>query len=189
MKKIFSILALAAGLVACTSNPTAAEQEEDRVLVAYFSATGTTEGVAKMLAAATGGDLLEIAPATLYTEADLDWRDQNSRSSIEMKDSTSRPELADSVYNVKDYDIIYLGYPIWWDLAPRVINTFLESVDIQDKTIIPFATSGSSTIDNSAKVLAKEYPAAKWMPGKLLNNVQEADVQAWVSGEEENTEE
>ena len=115
-----------------------------RKLVAYFSATGTTAKVAETLADAIGADIYEIEPEVPYTEADLNWRDANSRSSIEMNDPLSRPAIAGKRDNMADYDTIYVGFPIWWYVAPTIINTFLESYDMTGKTIIPFATSGSS---------------------------------------------
>ena len=115
-----------------------------RKLVAYFSATGTTAKVAETLADAIGADIYEIEPEIPYTEADLNWRDANSRSSVEMNDPHSRPAIAGKRDNMSDYDAIFVGFPIWWYVAPTIINTFLESYDTAGKTIIPFATSGGS---------------------------------------------
>ena len=124
-----------------------------KTLVAYFSASGVTAGLAKNLAKAADADLYEIKPAVPYTDADLNWQDKNSRSSVEMRDKSSRPALADTNANIADHDTILLGFPIWWYVAPTIINTFLESYDFSGKTIILFATSGMSGLGNSAKEL------------------------------------
>ena len=146
-----------------------AQNNEARVLVAYFSATGTTAQAAAKLADMTGGDLYVITPEKPYTSADLDWHDRQSRSSLEMNDPKSRPALAGKPLDTADYSVIYIGYPIWWDQAPRIINTFIESHDLKGKTIAPFATSGGSGIGNSIKKLKADYPALNWAEGKLLN--------------------
>ena len=119
-------------------------------LVAYFSASGVTADAAKKIAAAANADLYEIRPAVPYTEADLNWQDEHSRSTVEMKDKTSRPAIADKDANAADYDVIFVGFPIWWYTAPTIINTFLESYDFSGKTIILFATSGSTGFEKSA---------------------------------------
>lgn len=154
-------------------------QSDHKILVAYFSATGTTARVAETLADVTGGELYAITPAEPYTDADLDWHDSQSRSSVEMNDPASRPAIRVKAGSA-DYDIIFLGYPIWWDLAPRVVNTFLESLDLSGQTVIPFATSGSSSIANSAAELKKSYPALKWREGRLLNRATEKTIREWV---------
>lgn len=151
-----------------------------RVLVAYFSATGTTAGVAEKLASATGGELLAIQPEKAYTEADLDWRNEKSRSSVEMKDPKARPALKGAVRDLAGYEVVFIGYPIWWDAAPRVINTFIESHDLKGKRLIPFATSGSSGIEESVKALRKSYPDLDWSDGRLLNRASDKTVQGWV---------
>ena len=124
-------------------------------LVAYFSASGVTADAAKKIAEATGAELYEIRPAIPYTEADLDWRDQNSRSSVEMKDKSSRPAVADKDANVADSDVIFLGFPIWWYTAPTIVNTFLEGYDFSGKKIVLFATSGSTDFGSSVADLSK----------------------------------
>ena len=149
-------------------------------LVAYFSASGTTARVAGKVAQATGGELYAITPAESYTSADLDWNDKQSRSSVEMNDPKSRPAIKGRKENIADYDVIFIGYPIWWDLAPRIINTFIESHDLKGKTVIPFATSGSSGITNSAAALKKTYPDIDWKEGKLLNRASAGDIREWV---------
>ena len=140
-----------------------------KTLVAYFSASGVTERVAKTLAAAAEADLYEIRPAVPYTSADLNWMDKNSRSTIEMKDKTSRPELADTDADIAAYERIFVGFPIWWYTAPTIVNTFLESYDFSGKTIILFATSGGSGLGKTAKDLEGSCPGAVIREGKLLN--------------------
>ena len=182
-KVVLALLAMAG--VAKTSY---AQQEQDmsrgypnhRVLVAYFSATGTTARVAGKVAQATGGELYAITPAESYTSADLDWNDKQSRSSVEMNDPKSRPAIKGRKENIADYDVIFIGYPIWWDLAPRIINTFIESHDLKGKTVIPFATSGGSTLAGSAAALKKTYPALNWREGRLLNRADEKSIRNWV---------
>lgn len=129
------------------------QPSDHKILVAYFSCTGTTEKVANAIAEAVGGELYRIMPASPYTAADLDWNNKSSRSSVEMADEKSRPALGGKTIDTKDYDIVFIGYPIWWNLCPRPVNTFLEKHDFVGKTIIPFATSGGSTIANSVQQL------------------------------------
>lgn len=145
------------------------EQSDKKILVAYFSCTGTTEKVAAVIAKETGGKLYRITPAKTYTSADLDWNDKLSRSSVEMADEKSRPALSGETLNLKDYDVVFLGYPIWWDLCPRPVNTFLEKYDFSGKIVIPFATSGSSSIAGSVKQFKKLYPKIEWKEGRLCN--------------------
>ena len=140
-----------------------------KTLVAYFSATGTTKRAAQALADAIGADTYEIRPATAYTRADLNWQDRNSRSTIEMKDKSSRPKLADHEADIESYDRIFLGFPIWWYVAPTIINTFLESYDFSGKTIILFATSGGSGFGKTVQELSPSCPGAVIREGKLLN--------------------
>ena len=141
-------------------------------LVAYFSASGTTAQAAKTLAEAAGADLYEIKPQTPYTKEDLNWMDKNSRSSIEMKDPSSRPEIADRDAKISSYDVIFLGFPIWWYTAPVIINTFLESYDFSGKTIVLFATSGGSGLGNTAEKLKSSVSdTAVMKEGKLLNGI------------------
>lgn len=149
--------------------PEHTESSDKNVLVAYFSCTGTTERVAQAIAAEVGGDLYRITPAKAYTQADLDWRNRDSRSSVEMHDEGARPELAGNPLDAGRYDVVFLGYPIWWNLCPRAVNTFLEQYDFSGKTVIPFATSGGSTITNSARQLRILYPKISWREGQLLN--------------------
>lgn len=137
-------------------------------LVAYFSASGVTAKVAETLAEAIGADIFEIEPKVPYTEADLDWMDKKARSTIEMSNPASRPEIAVKRDNMKDYDTIFVGFPIWWYVAPTIINTFLESYDLTGKTIIPFATSGGSGVGKTNERLAPSCKGAKLMDGKVL---------------------
>jgi flavodoxin len=145
-------------------------------LVAYFSASGVTAGKAAQLAKAVGADLYEIAPAAKYTSADLDWQNKNSRSTLEMNDGASRPQLAQKAPDLAAYADVYIGFPIWWYTAPRIINTFLESGDFSDKRIVLFATSGGSDIGKSVKDLKKQYPNLDIAGGKLLNGNVTEDI-------------
>ncbi len=140
-----------------------------KILVAYFSATGTTKKVAIRLAKLKQASLFEIIPKVLYTKQDLNWQDINSRSSKEMKDKNSRPEIANKIENIEDYNIIYLGFPIWWYQAPTIINTFLEMYNLKGKTIIPFATSGSSLMGKTNDYLIKSCKNAKLLEGKRFS--------------------
>ena len=151
-------------------------------LVAYFSAGGVTKKVAERLAAAAGADLFEIEPAVPYTVADLDWTNKKSRSSVEMNDPSSRPEIARRLDSLEEYDTVFLGFPIWWYVAPTIINTFLESYDFAGKTIIPFATSGGSGLGKTVEVLKPLCdPTAKWLPGKMLNRVSERELKEFAA--------
>ena len=152
-------------------------------LVAYFSASGTTAKAAKVLAKAADADLCEIKPAIPYTRADLNWMDKGSRSSVEMSDKHSRPALADTDAPIAGHDVIFLGFPIWWYVAPTIVNTFLESYDFTGKTIILFATSGGSGLGKSAVSLRASVPGARIVDGRLLNGRLNADeLKTWVSG-------
>ncbi len=170
---------LTMNLSACSQN-NKKEDKEMKVLVAYFSASGTTKGVAQQLAEVAGADLHEIKPAQHYTDADLDWRNKKSRSSVEMQDRKSRPAITDKLTNLQDYDVIYVGFPIWWNTCPTIINTFMEAYDFQGKTVIPFATSGGSSIKKACEDLKAAYPDVKWKEGKLLNRTSKKDLEDWV---------
>jgi len=151
-------------------------------LVAYVSASGTTAAVAKTLAEAAGAGLYEIKPQTAYTRADLDWTNKKSRSSVEMNDKSFRPPLADRDAPVADYDTVFLGFPIWWYVAPTIINTFLESYDFSGKTIVLFATSGGSGFGGTVAGLKDSAPGAVIREGKLLNGRQSKEtLAAWVN--------
>ena len=152
-----------------------------KILVAYFSASGVTKGVAQRLAKAAGADLFEIRPAVPYTQADLNWTDKKSRSSVEMNDPLSRPEIAEKLPNMADYDTVFVGYPMWWYVAPHIINTFVESYDLSGKTLVAFATSGGSGIGKTVEELKKLYPDANWKDGKLLNTISDKELVDWAS--------
>ncbi len=152
-----------------------------KALVAYFSASGTTAKAAKVLAKTAGADLYEIKPAVPYTRADLNWMDKGSRSSVEMNDKHSRPALADSDAPIAGHDIIFLGFPIWWYMAPTIINSFLESYDFSGKTIVLFATSGGSGLGKSAAGLRPSAPGARIVDGRLLNGrLSENELKSWI---------
>ena len=150
-------------------------------LVAYFSASGATGKVAKMVAEAAGADLYEIRPKQLYTKADLNWMDQNARSTIEMKDKKIRPEIVDTDAKIAEYDEILIGFPIWWYVAPTIIDTFLEKYDFTGKKIVLFATSGGSGFGNTVKELEPSAPGATIVEGKLLNNASKQQIESWVA--------
>ena len=152
-----------------------------KILVAFFSATGRTGSVAKTIAGTVGGDLYEITPERPYTSADLDWHDKASRSSIEMADEASRPRIAGALPDMGRYDAVFIGYPIWWGIAPRIVQTFVESCDLKGKAVIPFCTSGGSAFAGSADLLMKAAPAAQWKTGtRLMHGVREAEIRAWA---------
>ena len=166
---------------ACSQNKSQNIMEKKKVLVVYFSATGTTSQVGKQIATIADADICEITPITPYSDADLDWTNKQSRSSVEMIDAKARPEIKAVAMDVSKYDFVFLGYPIWWDLAPRTVNTFIETTNLAGKTVIPFATSGGSSIGNSVAVLKQSYPNIKWQSGKLLNRVSEKEIETWVA--------
>ena len=142
---------------------------KSKVLVAYFSASGVTARAAKEIAAATGGELFEIAPALPYSRADLDWTDKNSRSSVEMNDEGCRPAMKSAPPDINGFDRIFIWFPIWWYVEPRIIDTFLESLDLEGKEVVAFATSGGSGIAGAERRMRALCPAAKWQKGKLVN--------------------
>lgn len=204
MKKIAFVMVLAAlfgcgnaqtkvqngASTASTTDETAtvAEQEQTqnentmKALVTYFSASGVTRNAAKQVADIIGADLYEITPETLYTDADLDWTNKQSRSSVEMADKTSRPALKDGgKVDLTNYDVVFVGFPIWWYTAPTIINTFIEANDFTGKTIVPFATSGGSNIKKSCEDLQAAYPDYKFGEGRLLNSIDKADIEAWAA--------
>lgn len=156
------------------------KQSNHKILVTYFSATGTTARAAEKLAHITGGEVYAITPAQPYTSTDLDWHDKQSRSSVEMSNPKARPAIKGKKENIADYDVIFIGYPIWWNLAPRIIDTFIESHDLKGKAVIPFATSGGSSINNSVTILKKTYPDLNWKEGRLLNRTDEKTIRAWI---------
>lgn len=188
MRKIFLTLIAVVGFcaVACSSNSKSASSEmkqksdSTRTAVVYFSATGTTRAAAEEVARAAGARLFEIQPTEAYTDADLDWHDKLSRSSVEMRDSSARPAIKPIDFNPADYDLVFVGYPIWWYVAPRIIETFLDTYDLSGKRVATFATSGGSPIEPCDTALAKEYPAVKFIGGRLLNGTSPDSIAAWV---------
>lgn len=150
-------------------------------LVAYFSASGVTAKAAKALAEAAGADTYEIKPKVPYTSADLNWRDQRSRTTVEKNDASIRPELADTAADIGQYEVVFIGFPIWWYTAPAIIKTFLESYDFAGKVIVPFATSGGSGLGRTSKTLQELVPKASVREGKMLNGrLSAADLKRWA---------
>ena len=141
-----------------------------KTLIAYFSASGVTARAAREMAAAIGADLYEIRPAQPYTSADLNWMDKGSRSTLEMNDPACRPAIAAPVEDMGRYDTVFVGFPVWWYVEPRIVDTFLESCDFSGKTLIPFATSGGSGISGAERSMRALCPKADWKPGKLVNS-------------------
>lgn len=183
MKRILLIgaLLLAVSLTACTQKINNKENDTmKKTLVAYFSASGVTEGVAKQLAEVADADLYKIKPEKPYTDADLDWTNKQSRSTLEMQDKSSRPAIVKDLKNAENYDVIYIGFPIWWYTNPTIINTFIETYGFKGKTVIPFATSGGSNITRAAQDLKKAYPEINWKDGALLNNHTTSALQDFV---------
>ena len=178
---LLSALAIiAVCLTACAQTRKEQTMKRSKILVAYFSATGTTKAVAQRLASVIDGELYEIQPGQPYTDADLDWNDRQSRSSVEMNNPQSRPAIKGKKENMTDYDVVFIGYPIWWNLAPTIVNTFIESHDLKGKTVIPFATSGGSSIGNSVSALKNTYPEIRWHNGRLLNRASEKSIREWA---------
>lgn len=185
MKRLKLIICVLAGLMVLTAcaqkkNTEMNKETISKVLVTYFSATGTTKNVAEKIADITGGDLYEIVPEMPYTSADLNWNDNTARSSVEMQDLSFRPAIKGKCDNINGYDVIFIGFPIWWYTNPTIINTFIEAHNLQDKTLVPFATSGGSTIARSCQDLKNLYPDYKWIDGRLLNNPTESELMSWT---------
>lgn len=158
-------------------------EKQAKILVTYFSATNTTEGVAQTIADSLGADLYEITPEQPYTAADLNYHDDKSRSTIEMNDPNARPAISGSVENMEQYDIVFIGYPIWWGEAPRILSTFVESYSFSGKTIVPFCTSGGSGVGSSAKNLESLTSGATWLSGSRLNGGESrSSVVEWIGG-------
>ncbi len=189
MKRITSLIAIAAAvattIMACgkkTSSETTTKESVPKVLVAYFSATGNTKAAAEKIAGATGAELFEIKPTEAYSAADLDWKDPSSRCCRENDDPKVRPGFVKSKESLKDYDIIFLGFPIWWNGAPRIINTFVETYNLKGKRVVMFATSGGSGIEKSEKTFKGAYPDVEWEHGKLLNSMSGKAIGDWANG-------
>lgn len=165
-----------------TTEPQTTEGGKD-VLVVYFSATGTTKDVAEKIAKITNGDLYEIVPEQSYTSDDLNWNDKNSRTTKEQNDSKSRPGIASEPVSLEGYKTIYIGYPIWWGEAPRIMDTFVEKYNFDGKTVIPFCTSGGSGVGRSGKILEENAGSGNWLDGKRFGaGPSEDDVRSWISG-------
>lgn len=153
-----------------------------KVLVAYFSASGVTKKVAEKLAKAAGADLFEIVPEQIYTNADLNWMDKKSRSSVEMNDRSSRPAISSKVENITQYSYVFVGFPVWWYREPSIIDTFMESYDWNGITVIPFATSGGSGLGDSGKNMEALGKGSKVLAGKKLSSgVSESELSAWIN--------
>ena len=153
-----------------------------KILVSYFSASGITKGVAEKIADAVEGDLFEIEPVEKYTDADLNWMDKKSRSTIEMNDRSFRPPVKNKVENLGDYDKVVIGFPVWWYTAPTIINTFIEENDLTGKSIYVFCTSGSSGVDGSLNDLKNTYPNLNFISGKRLkSNVDLEEIKTWLN--------
>ncbi len=186
LNKLFLMICLMS--VLCGFSAVYAEQaeqspvEERDVLVIYFSATGTTKGVAEKIAALTDADIFEIVPAEPYTSADLNWNDPKSRTSIETDDPACRPEIAGEPVDLEGYSKIFIGYPIWWGDIPRIMSTFVESYDFGEITMIPFCTSASSGVGQSDKHLEEQAGSGKWLKGtRLQGNISEEELLSWIS--------
>ena len=152
-----------------------------KMLVAYFSASGVTANAARKLAEAAGADLYEIKPEISYSHADLDWTNKKSRSSVEMNNPSFRPAIVGKIADMEQYDLVFVGFPIWWYVAPTIINSFLETYDFSGKTIVPFATSGGSGMGKTNEKLAPSCPGAVLLPGKMLNgSLSQTELKAWA---------
>ena len=190
MKRLTTILsvAVAIALCACAGNKSQQDSQQSNTenmekkttLVAYFSATGTTKAAAEKLAQAVDADLHEIQPEQPYTDADLDWHNQQSRSSVEMKDKSSRPAIKNKVENMDQYTTVYIGYPIWWYIAPTIINTFVEQYNLEGKTVIPFFTSGGSGAGETMKYLTPSAPKANWKEPINLTGESKGEIEKLV---------
>lgn len=153
----------------------------NKTLVAVFSASGTTKRVGEEIARVSGGDFFEIVPTEKYTGADLDWTNKRSRSSIEMNDPSARPEIAGTVADMGSFDTVIIGFPIWWGVAPRIIETFLENYDFSGKTLVPFCTSGGSGVGRSDRELHKNVSGdVKWAKGRQINRPSESEIRRWL---------
>ena len=179
---------IAAAMCSCgqqtakATEPAPTDVQAQKTLVTYVSFSGTTKSVAEKLASLLNADLVRLEPEQAYTSADLDWNDSNSRCNKEHNDPSIRPALKTTISNLADYDVIYLGYPIWWNLAPQLIKTFLDNNDLSGKKVVPFATSGGSGIENSVSDLKKSYPNIQWQTGKRLRTSTSNDeIQQWTS--------
>lgn len=156
------------------------QENKGKAAVVYFSGTGNTREVAELLAEETGADIFEIIPENMYTADDLNYHDNNCRANREMNDDSARPTISNDLSAVSEYDVIYLGYPIWWGTAPRIIQTFIESYDLSGATVYTFCTSGGSGIEKSISDLQQLYPDVNIAGGKRFNNATESDIKEWI---------
>ena len=161
------------------SSSSAADATQKKILVAYFSCTNTTRDVAERLAVVAGADLYQIEPEVPYPDADLDWTNESSRSSVEMKNPMSRPAIKQTLQNADSYDMVFIGFPIWWYTAPTLVNTFVETYRFEGKVVVPFCTSGGSNIEKAQQSLQASSPNAVWRNGKLLNHATEESLKPW----------
>ena len=178
-----SAFALSTAVSCAKKEENKAIADDKKVLVAYYSATGHTRTDAEHVARIMSADLFEIEPVEPYTEADLDWQNDKSRSSIEMHDPAVRPAIKGLPDNLDSYDVIFIGFPNWWDQPPRVINTFIEQANLNGKTVVPFMTSGSSSIDNSEALLHAAYPNINWLKGMRTTDASEKQYSEWARGQ------
>lgn len=162
-----------------SENKNVSERKSDKVAIIYFSATGTTENISKYIKDVTGGDLIKIVPVTEYTGSDLDYNNDNSRANREQNDELARPEIKNKI-DVSKYDIIYLGYPIWWGNVPKIILTFLDNYDLSGKTVIPFCTSGGSSISASMSTLKEYKKGINWIEGKRFSSNSKEEIAKWA---------
>jgi flavodoxin len=171
MKRIVLLIAACCMMLGASAQNNKEKENNNmkKTLVVYFSATGTTKAAAKRLAKEKDADLYEITPEQPYTDADLNWRDKNSRSTIEMKDKSSRPAIKGRCENIAQYDTVWIGFPVWWYTAPTIVNTFIEAHDLSSKVLNVFATSGGSGVEGSASDLKKAYPQYTWGESRLMN--------------------
>lgn len=152
----------------------------DKSVICYFSATGTTKRIAKELSKILNGDLFEIEPVQKYTSEDLDWTNKQSRSTIEMEDENSRPEVKNKLENINDYKNVIIGFPVWWYKEPTIIDTFIEELDLTNKNVYVYVTSGGSTVAGSLKHMKEKYPNINFVSGKTLNRIDEEELKGWL---------
>lgn len=181
MASLMTIVSLSSCGSSSKEKVTNEETTPSKTIVCYFSATGTTAEAAERIAKKTGGVLYEIKPEVAYTDADLDWTDKESRSSLEMQDPEARTAIGGELPDLTQYEVVFIGYPNWWNTHPTIINTFIESTDLEGKTIVPFMTSGGSTIDNSVQKLHEQYPSLNIHDGILMNHVTDSELETLLT--------
>ena len=181
MASLMTIVSLSSCGSSSKEKVTSEETTPSKTIVCYFSATGTTAEAAERIAEKTGGVLYEIKPEVAYTDADLDWTDKESRSSLEMQDPEARTAIGGELPDLTQYEVVFIGYPNWWNTHPTIINTFLESTNLEGKTIVPFMTSGGSTIDNSVQKLHEQYPSLNIHDGILMNHVTDSELETLLT--------